>query len=53
MRLVFDLGCTPIYEETIKSNTVIISHGHLDHVGAIFGHARAHNVACSRYELNQ
>jgi hypothetical protein len=44
---VLDLGATPIFEESIRASTVFISHGHLDHVGAIFSHARAHAVVCS------
>jgi len=44
-RIVLDLGATPIYEDAIRANTVFITHGHLDHVGAIFSHARAHSVA--------
>eukprot|EP00557_Chaetoceros_sp_GSL56_P006772 CAMPEP_0176493448 /NCGR_PEP_ID=MMETSP0200_2-20121128/9554_1 /TAXON_ID=947934 /ORGANISM="Chaetoceros sp., Strain GSL56" /LENGTH=378 /DNA_ID=CAMNT_0017891111 /DNA_START=137 /DNA_END=1273 /DNA_ORIENTATION=- len=43
-KLVFDLGCTPIFEQTISSNAVVISHGHVDHFGGIFSHARAHNM---------
>ena len=46
-RIVLDLGATPVYCESIRANTVLISHGHLDHVGAIFSHARAHSVTCS------
>jgi ribonuclease Z len=45
--MVLDLGATPIYAESIRASTVFISHGHLDHVGAIFSHARAHAVVCS------
>lgn len=48
LTLVFDLGCTPIFDQTIPSNHVLISHGHLDHIGGIFGHARAHNAAFNR-----
>lgn len=50
-RIVLDLGATPIYDESIRANTVLISHSHLDHIGAIFSHARAHSVACSGYVL--
>lgn len=48
-RIVLDLGATSIYEDSIRANTILITHGHLDHVGAIFSHARAHSVACSGY----
>jgi len=41
-RVVFDIGATPCFDESIKSSIVIISHGHIDHIGAIFSHARAH-----------
>jgi ribonuclease BN (tRNA processing enzyme) len=44
--VVFDLGSTPIFDETIPVNHVILSHGHLDHIGGIFSHARAHSL-CS------
>jgi len=44
--VVFDLGCTPIFDKTMKANHVILSHVHLDHFGAIFGHARAHSMVC-------
>lgn len=43
-RIVFDCGTTPIIEEAFPSKTVIISHGHVDHFGGIFNHARAHSV---------
>ena len=41
-RIVFDIGATPCFDEAILSSIVIISHGHIDHIGAIFNHARAH-----------
>lgn len=43
-RIVFDIGATPSFEDTISAKYVFVSHGHLDHVGALFGHARAHTV---------
>jgi len=46
-KIVFDLGCTPIFDSTIRANTVILSHGHIDHFGGIFSHARAHSMLCS------
>lgn len=46
-RIVLDCGATPIYEDAIRASTVLVSHSHLDHVGAIFSHARAHSVAYS------
>lgn len=45
-KVVFDLGSTPIFDETISANHIILSHGHLDHIGGIFSHARAHSL-CS------
>ncbi len=45
-RLVLDLGATPCFAEAITADVVLISHGHLDHIGAIFSHARA--VSCQR-----
>eukprot|EP00546_Thalassionema_frauenfeldii_P001691 CAMPEP_0178932608 /NCGR_PEP_ID=MMETSP0786-20121207/22735_1 /TAXON_ID=186022 /ORGANISM="Thalassionema frauenfeldii, Strain CCMP 1798" /LENGTH=310 /DNA_ID=CAMNT_0020609965 /DNA_START=226 /DNA_END=1155 /DNA_ORIENTATION=- len=44
-RIVFDCGTTPIIQEAFPSKTVIISHGHVDHIGGMFNHARAHSVA--------
>ena len=44
-RIVFDMGATPSFEDAISAKYVFVSHGHLDHVGALFGHARAHAVA--------
>ena len=41
-RIVFEIGATPCFDEAILSSIVIISHGHIDHIGAIFNHARAH-----------
>lgn len=46
-RILLDCGATPNYGEGIRASTVLISHSHLDHVGAIFSHARAHSVICS------
>jgi len=45
-RLAFDLGCTPNFADAIPASHVIISHSHLDHIGAVFNHARAHRLAC-------
>jgi ribonuclease BN (tRNA processing enzyme) len=45
-KVVFDLGSTPIFDETISANHIVLSHGHLDHIGGIFSHARAHSL-CS------
>lgn len=44
-RIVFDMGATSAFEEAIPARHVFISHGHLDHIGALFSHARAHAVA--------
>jgi len=44
-RIVFDIGATPVIDDAFPSSTVIISHGHVDHIGGMFSHARAHSVA--------
>lgn len=46
-RIAFDLGATPAFEDTIHASVVLLSHGHIDHIGAIFSHARAHGLSCS------
>ena len=48
-RIVLDIGATPIFDETIPSSVVLLSHGHIDHVGALFSHARAYAVAHGGY----
>lgn len=45
-RIVFDIGATPCFDDAIYAKYVFISHGHVDHVGALFSHARAHAVSC-------
>lgn len=45
-QVVFDLGCTPIFDQTMTASHVVLSHVHMDHFGAIFGHARAHSMVC-------
>jgi len=42
LRIAMDLGCTPIIDKAARASVVCISHGHIDHIGAIFGHARSH-----------
>eukprot|EP00521_Asterionellopsis_glacialis_P007181 CAMPEP_0195289526 /NCGR_PEP_ID=MMETSP0707-20130614/5766_1 /TAXON_ID=33640 /ORGANISM="Asterionellopsis glacialis, Strain CCMP134" /LENGTH=436 /DNA_ID=CAMNT_0040349543 /DNA_START=126 /DNA_END=1433 /DNA_ORIENTATION=+ len=44
-RIVFDLGATPCFDDAISSGVVLISHGHMDHIGAIFSHARAYSLS--------
>lgn len=46
-RIVFDLGATPCFNDAISAGVVLISHGHMDHIGAIFSHARAYSVSKS------
>jgi ribonuclease BN (tRNA processing enzyme) len=46
-RIALDLGATPAFEDTIHASVVLLSHGHIDHIGAIFSHARAHGLSCS------
>lgn len=45
-RIVFDIGATPCFDDAIYAKYIFISHGHVDHVGALFSHARAHAVSC-------
>jgi ribonuclease BN (tRNA processing enzyme) len=44
-RIVFDIGATPNFDLTIPAKYVFISHGHIDHIGALFSHARAHAIS--------
>jgi len=44
-RIAFDIGCTPCFDDSIPAKYIFISHGHIDHVGALFSHARAHSVS--------
>lgn len=41
-KVVFDIGSTPIFHDTISASHVVLSHGHIDHFGSMFSHARAH-----------
>ena len=43
-KLAFDMGCTPIIDQAVEARHVFISHGHIDHVAGIFGHARSRAV---------
>ncbi|KAL7541437.1 hypothetical protein ACHAXR_010934 [Thalassiosira sp. AJA248-18] len=45
-RIAFDIGATPCFDDAIPAKYVFVSHGHVDHVGALFSHARAHAVTC-------
>ena len=40
-----DLGATPAFGESMPAAVVLLSHGHIDHIGAIFSHARAHTLS--------
>jgi ribonuclease BN (tRNA processing enzyme) len=42
--IAFDLGATPAYLDAIRASCVLLTHGHMDHIGAIFSHARAHKL---------
>jgi len=44
--VAFDMGATPCFDDAILAKYVFLSHGHIDHVGALFSHARAHAVSC-------
>ena len=43
-RIAFDMGATPCFDDAIPAKYVFVSHGHVDHIGALFSHARAHAV---------
>ena len=43
-RIAFDMGSTPCFDDAIPAKYVFVSHGHVDHVGGLFSHARAHAV---------
>lgn len=45
-RIAFDMGATPCFDDAIPAKYVFLSHGHIDHVGALFSHSRAHAVSC-------
>jgi glyoxylase-like metal-dependent hydrolase (beta-lactamase superfamily II) len=45
-RIAFDMGSTPVFDAAIPAKHIFLSHGHIDHVGGVFSHARAHAVAC-------
>lgn len=40
------MGATPCFDDAIPAKYVFVSHGHVDHVGGMFSHARAHAVSC-------
>ena len=44
-RIALDLGATPAFGESVPASVVLLSHGHVDHIGAIFSHARAHTLS--------
>ena len=46
-RVALDLGATPAFGESVPASVVLLSHGHIDHIGAIFSHARAHTLSFS------
>src|SRR5689334_14549549 len=43
LSLAFDMGCCP--ERALGASYVFISHGHTDHVAAVFAHARARSLS--------
>jgi len=45
-RIAFDMGATSCFDDAIPAKYVMLSHGHVDHVGALFSHTRAHAVTC-------
>ena len=45
-RVAFDIGATDGFSAAIPAKFVFVSHGHVDHVGGLFAHARAHAVSC-------
>ena len=44
--VAFDIGATPCFDDALLAKYVFLSHGHIDHVGALFSHARAYAVNC-------
>eukprot|EP00581_Thalassiosira_minuscula_P011177 CAMPEP_0183721010 /NCGR_PEP_ID=MMETSP0737-20130205/13457_1 /TAXON_ID=385413 /ORGANISM="Thalassiosira miniscula, Strain CCMP1093" /LENGTH=407 /DNA_ID=CAMNT_0025950973 /DNA_START=5 /DNA_END=1228 /DNA_ORIENTATION=+ len=44
-RISFDIGATRCFDDAIPAKYVFLSHGHVDHAGAMFSHARAHSVS--------
>ena len=44
--IAFDMGSTPVFDAAIRAKYVFLSHGHVDHTGGLFSHARAHSVSC-------
>ena len=44
---IFLFYSTPIFDHTIGASAVVLSHGHIDHFGGIFSHARAHSLQSS------
>eukprot|EP00571_Detonula_confervacea_P004956 CAMPEP_0172322098 /NCGR_PEP_ID=MMETSP1058-20130122/45025_1 /TAXON_ID=83371 /ORGANISM="Detonula confervacea, Strain CCMP 353" /LENGTH=370 /DNA_ID=CAMNT_0013037747 /DNA_START=139 /DNA_END=1251 /DNA_ORIENTATION=+ len=40
------MGATPCFDDAIPAKYIFLSHGHVDHVGGMFSHARAHAVSC-------
>jgi ribonuclease BN (tRNA processing enzyme) len=43
-QIILDLGATPIYGDATSASIILLTHGHLDHIGAIFSHARAYQL---------
>lgn len=41
-QIALDVGSTLIIQDTSSASIVLVSHGHLDHSGGLFSHARAH-----------
>ena len=46
-RIALDIGATQIFHEAAPAKIVLVTHGHLDHIGGIFSHARAHYSSSS------
>mmetsp|Transcript_18570 Transcript_18570/g.24107 ORF Transcript_18570/g.24107 Transcript_18570/m.24107 type:complete len:403 (+) Transcript_18570:93-1301(+) len=45
LRIAFDIGTTPNFMDSVAASFVAITHTHIDHVGAIFNHARSFRLS--------
>jgi ribonuclease BN (tRNA processing enzyme) len=46
-RIALDMGTTPAFGDCMSASVVLLTHGHVDHVGAIFSHARVRKLRSS------
>jgi len=45
LRIAFDIGTTPNFMDSVSASFVAITHTHVDHIGAIFNHARSFRLS--------